>query len=73
MTNTNLNWADSGSTDGEVCHKFSVNKVEQNFEQYVCPRVISRIRPDIADIKNTWISVVLFDSYHILILIHHDV
>ena len=35
MTNTNLNWADSGSTDGEVCHKFSVNKVEQNFEQYV--------------------------------------
>ena len=30
MTNTNLNWADSGSTDGEVCHKFSVNKVEQN-------------------------------------------
>ena len=73
MTNTNLNWADSGSTDGEVCHKFSVNKVEQNFEQYGCPRVVSRIRPDIADIKNTWMSVVLFDSYHILILIHHDV
>ena len=73
MTNTNLNWADSGSTDGEVCHKFSVNKVEQNFEQYVCSRVVSRIRPDIADIKNTWMSVVLFDSYHILILIHHDV
>ena len=73
MTNTNLNWADSGSTDGEVCHKFSVNKVEKNFEQYVRPRVVSRIRPDIADIKNTWMSVVLFDSYHILILIHHDV
>ena len=45
MTNTNLNWADSGSTDGEVCHKFSVNKVEQNFEQYVCPRVVSRLGP----------------------------
>ena len=60
MTNKNLNWADSGSTDGEVCHKFGVNKVEQNFEQYVCPHVISRIRPDIADIKNTWMSVFLF-------------
>ena len=45
MTNKNLNWADSGSTDGEVCHKFGVNKVEQNFEQYVRPHVISRNRP----------------------------
>ena len=60
MTNTNLNWADSGSTDGEICHKFSVNKVEQNFEQYVCPHVIRRIKSDIADIKNTWMSVFLF-------------
>ena len=35
----------------------TLNKVEQNFEQYTCPHVISRIRPDIADIKNTWMSV----------------
>ena len=32
-------------TDDQVCHEFSVNKVEQNFEQYVCSHVISRIRP----------------------------
>ena len=73
MTNKNLNWADSDSTDGEVCHKFGVNKVEQNFEQYACSHVISRIRPDTADIKNIWMSVFCLDSYHILILIHHDV
>ena len=73
MTNKNLNWADSGSTDGKVCHKFGVNKVEQNFEQYSCPHIISRIRPDIANIKNTWISVFCLDFCHILILIHHDV
>ena len=57
MTNENFNWADFGSTDGQVCHEFNVNKVEQNLEQYVCPHVISKIRPDIADIKNTWMSV----------------
>ena len=59
-----------------MTNEFNVNKVEQNFEQYVFPHVNSRIRPDIADFENPWMSVFFcLDSHRIGIrtLIDHDV